>query len=156
MTTAATATAPTTKRKTTDNRNTEPKNPISNNGNNKNPHPPTTRTDNRLLLEADLSVSAVDDEAYSALHLASAGGHTDVVRLLLQAGAAPDSSTERNHRPLHLAAQYGHSAVVNVRPHVLIGCVSLGGIVQGRWRFGSRGFDAVASVSLFCLRVGCG
>lgn len=68
----------------------------------------------RLLLEAGLSVSALDDEAYSALHLASAGGHTDVVRLLLQTGATPDCSTERNHRPLHLAAQYGHSAVVKV------------------------------------------
>lgn len=47
--------------------------------------------------------------------LASAGGHTDVVRLLLQAGAASDSSTERDHRPLHLAAQYGHSPVIHVR-----------------------------------------
>ena len=61
-----------------------------------------------------LSVSAVDDESYTSLHLASAGGHTDVVRLLLQCGATPDCSTERSHRPLHLAAQYGHSSVVGV------------------------------------------
>lgn len=68
----------------------------------------------RVLLEAGLSVSATDDEAYTPLHLASAGGHTDTVRLLLEFEASPGAATERNHRPLHLAAQYGHSPVVKV------------------------------------------
>lgn len=78
-----------------------------------------------MLLEAGLSVSATDDEAYTPLHLASAGGHTDTVRLLLQFEASPGVATERNHRPLHLAAQYGHSPVVKVGAVLEYRCIHL-------------------------------
>ena len=61
----------------------------------------------------------------SALQLASAGGHLDIVRLLLDGGAAVDHQDEVDRvTALHLAAQHGFSQTVsllcNTRANVYI------------------------------------
>ena len=54
----------------------------------------------------------LDDDHYTALHLAAGMGHTAVVKLLLERGAQPDSTDEHGETPLHLAAQVGYPEVI--------------------------------------------
>ena len=47
------------------------------------------------------------------LHVATEGGHTDVVKLLISNGASPLDENKAGMTPVHLAARYGHSAVIS-------------------------------------------
>ena len=47
------------------------------------------------------------------LHVATEGGHTDVVKLLLSCGASPLDENKSGMTPVHLAARFGHSAVIS-------------------------------------------
>ena len=42
----------------------------------------------KVLLEAGASLSAVDDECWTPLHLAAVMGRTEVTKVLLEAGAS--------------------------------------------------------------------
>ncbi|XP_046691390.1 transient receptor potential cation channel, subfamily N, member 1 [Silurus meridionalis] len=58
------------------------------------------------------ALTLVDCRGSGPLHLAAAGGHTEVVKLLLDAGA---SATEEDSKiALHLAAQNGHIHILEV------------------------------------------
>ncbi|KAI5086241.1 transient receptor potential cation channel, subfamily N, member 1, partial [Silurus meridionalis] len=60
----------------------------------------------------DILQNKVDCRGSGPLHLAAAGGHTEVVKLLLDAGA---SATEEDSKiALHLAAQNGHIHILEV------------------------------------------
>ena len=47
------------------------------------------------------------------LHVATEGGHTDVVKLLIGNGASPLDENKAGMTPVHLAARYGHSSVIS-------------------------------------------
>ncbi|XP_039593324.1 transient receptor potential cation channel, subfamily N, member 1 isoform X2 [Polypterus senegalus] len=49
----------------------------------------------------------------SPLHLAAAGGHTDVVKVLLEAGASASEENAEGMTAVHLAAKYGHINVLD-------------------------------------------
>eukprot|EP00752_Nemacystus_decipiens_P012774 g11313.t1 len=71
----------------------------------------------RILLNKRANVAVVDNAGYSALHMASQGGHQAVTKLLVNAGApleAKTSEAQRGQTSLHLAAHRGHSEVVGV------------------------------------------
>ena len=50
----------------------------------------------------------------TALHLAAAGGHGQVVKALLDAGATPTDENGEGNTAVHLAAKHGHIAVLDV------------------------------------------
>ena len=59
---------------------------------------------------ADVKRRTDDDE--TALHLAAAAGHADVIRELVARGADVDRRAENDVTPLHLAAAGGHAGAV--------------------------------------------
>ena len=50
----------------------------------------------------------------TALHLAAAGGHSQVVKALLETGASPTDENGEGNTAIHLAAKHGHSNVLDV------------------------------------------
>jgi N-acetylmuramoyl-L-alanine amidase/Ankyrin repeats (3 copies) len=68
----------------------------------------------RLPIEADLSmvVGATADAPRTALMVAAANGHADVVQLLIDAGAAVNARTANGWTALMFAAAAGHEDVV--------------------------------------------
>ena len=50
----------------------------------------------------------------TALHLAAAGGHGEVVQALLAAGASPTDENGEGNTAVHLAAKFGHINVLEV------------------------------------------
>lgn len=63
--------------------------------------------------EASINAKIGPDET-TALTLAAAGGHLDIVRLLLSKGADIDARTKRLETPLYFAAANGYSKVVSL------------------------------------------
>ncbi|XP_023333094.1 serine/threonine-protein phosphatase 6 regulatory ankyrin repeat subunit C [Eurytemora carolleeae] len=47
------------------------------------------------------------------LHIATEGGHVDVIKLLLTHGASPLDENKPGMTPVHLAARHGHISVIN-------------------------------------------
>ena len=70
---------------------------------------------NFLVVEhaQDVDSQSFDDWS-TALHLASAKGHVEVVRALLDKGADAAAVDKRGSTPLHLASNGGHAGVVRV------------------------------------------
>lgn len=65
-----------------------------------------------LLIEFGADVSLTNGEGVTALGLAAAQGHCDVVRLLVQAGASLTAKDNQSSTPMVQAAASGHLNVV--------------------------------------------
>lgn len=65
-----------------------------------------------LLLSANASVDAPNEEGATPLCIAAQNGHTAVIELLLTAKASVDAPTQDGATPLSVAAQQGHTAAV--------------------------------------------
>jgi ankyrin repeat protein len=68
----------------------------------------------RSLLKYGADASALDKKKSTPLHLASRGGHVDVVLVLLEHGADASVQDKNKSTPLHLASRSGHVDVVLV------------------------------------------
>ncbi|CAN0445344.1 unnamed protein product, partial [Ectocarpus fasciculatus] len=73
-------------------------------------HPPRPGKVVNTLLRwgswADVACREPGDNAYTPLHRAALGGHSEVARVLIKAGADKDARTGgRGETPLHLAAR---------------------------------------------------
>jgi ankyrin repeat protein len=71
----------------------------------------------QMLLDSGADVNSMDDQPgtdYTALHHASAQGHSIAVRLLLHHNADVDKLGSDGMTPLHLAAQNGHDESVRI------------------------------------------
>ncbi|KAI5621888.1 transient receptor potential cation channel, subfamily N, member 1, partial [Silurus asotus] len=62
----------------------------------------------------DILHNKVNCRGSGPLHLAAAGGHTEVVKLLLDAGASATEEDSEGMTALHLAAQNGHIHILEV------------------------------------------
>lgn len=63
------------------------------------------------LLEQGANIHAVDEQNWSALHLAAFFGRADACQSLLAHGANADAVTKRGESALHLAAHDGHADI---------------------------------------------
>ncbi|VDP30840.1 unnamed protein product [Soboliphyme baturini] len=68
-----------------------------------------------MTIDRNMVVNAkTKDTNSTALHMAVAGGHTEIVRVLLEGGASPLEENSRGMAALHLAAEHGHVDILNV------------------------------------------
>jgi hypothetical protein len=65
------------------------------------------------LAAAGTSILLDSGNDLTALHLAAAAGHTEVVELLLRCGADPRALRSNQFSPLHAAAMHGHANVID-------------------------------------------
>ncbi|GBG89237.1 hypothetical protein CBR_g48945 [Chara braunii] len=65
-------------------------------------------------LAAGVNPNSVDGLGRTALHMASANGHTNIVRILIGRNADVNAKNEELNTPLHWAALNGHKGVVEV------------------------------------------
>lgn len=71
----------------------------------------------KALVTTGIDINAVDAKGCTALHMASAGGHSSTVQVLLDSGAEL-TCNKANKTPLHDATWSGHKAVVEILvPH---------------------------------------
>lgn len=70
--------------------------------------------DVQQALERSTDVNAADASGRTALHMASANGHTDVMRMLLDAGANTEHRNDSGNTPLHWACVGGHAEAVRL------------------------------------------
>ncbi|KAI8919684.1 ankyrin repeat-containing domain protein [Entophlyctis helioformis] len=68
----------------------------------------------RILLEAGVNPSEIDDKRTTALHICGAGGHAHCASLLLEHGATVDVRNADQRSALFLAVQHGHGETANV------------------------------------------
>jgi ankyrin repeat protein/endonuclease YncB( thermonuclease family) len=68
----------------------------------------------RTLIRQGSNINAVNDEGLTPLHVASAGGHKDVVRVFLAMEADPSIRDQGGFTCLHAAARNGHLDVVKL------------------------------------------
>lgn len=69
----------------------------------------------RVLLDNGASISAVDNEGYTALLFSAQFGHLAVTKMLMKAGSDPSTAESRDENtPLHLASFGGHSTFVKM------------------------------------------
>jgi len=66
-----------------------------------------------MLLRAGSLHSTKGLEGETAIHLAAAGGHTEIIRLLLSAGAAVNEIDDNYNTPLMYAAFSNHAHALN-------------------------------------------
>ena len=64
--------------------------------------------------ENQIDVNQRDSEGYTALLLASEGGHTEIVQQLLKSGANIDAQTKEGESALMKACRNGHDDVVKL------------------------------------------
>jgi len=65
-----------------------------------------------LILKNDIPLNSVDADGWSALHLASRGGHEAAVSFLLEAGISINTASSQGITPLMLTAQQGQADMV--------------------------------------------
>ena len=65
-----------------------------------------------LILKNDIPLNSVDADGWSALHLASQGGHEAAVSFLLEAGISINTASSQGITPLMLTAQQGQADMV--------------------------------------------
>jgi ankyrin repeat protein len=68
----------------------------------------------KRLLGRRVNVNQGDEQAWTPLHWAAQGGHTDVARLLLDAGADVEAKTREGNTPLFPAVFNGHIEMVRL------------------------------------------
>ncbi|KAL4203682.1 hypothetical protein AMTRI_Chr01g105130 [Amborella trichopoda] len=64
------------------------------------------------LASEGVSLDLKDSQGRTALHMAAANGHLEVVDYLIRNGADPNASNMENNTPLHYACLNGHTQVV--------------------------------------------
>jgi len=67
-----------------------------------------------VLGMANISVNAVNNNGFSALHLAAANGRDAATRLLVRSGARPSVQTTQGETALHLAAESGNANCIAI------------------------------------------
>eukprot|EP01046_Picozoa_sp_COSAG06_P040820 COSAG06_NODE_4980_length_3811_cov_4.290140_1_plen_592_part_00 len=67
-----------------------------------------------LLLSANASVDAPDQDGFTPLYIAAANGHTAAIELLLAAKAGVDTPAQDGVTPLWSAANEGHTAAIEL------------------------------------------
>lgn len=65
-----------------------------------------------LMFKNDIPLDSTNADGWSALHLASQGGHEDAVTFLLEAGISINTPSDKGVIPLMLAAQQGEASMV--------------------------------------------
>ena len=60
----------------------------------------------------EVKLKSVDNNGWTVLHYAAAGGHCDAVTALMAAGVSPRLKNNSGNNAAHVAAGYGHEAVV--------------------------------------------
>ncbi|GFS08372.1 ankyrin repeat domain-containing protein 54 [Elysia marginata] len=68
----------------------------------------------RKLVRKNIPTGVLNTYGHTALHVASLGGHSEVVRILLEAGADVNQKTGHNVSPLHVAARSKCFCTVNI------------------------------------------
>lgn len=68
----------------------------------------------KTILEEATSCEEDRRNAKSALHVAAARGHTEILTMLLAVRASLDSVTDVGNTPLHVAADSGHGKIITV------------------------------------------
>ncbi|KAL7202694.1 hypothetical protein ACSBR1_034210 [Camellia fascicularis] len=68
------------------------------------------------LASAGISLDSKDSQGRTALHMASANGHLDIVDYLIRNGVDVNASNVEKNTPLHWACLNGHIEVRNVFP----------------------------------------
>ncbi|RDW57478.1 hypothetical protein BP6252_13738 [Coleophoma cylindrospora] len=66
----------------------------------------------RQLLACGISLETRGDSGQTALHLAVAQSHEELVRCLLDEGADTEATSDNGEKPLHLGASLGHTSIV--------------------------------------------
>jgi ankyrin repeat protein len=67
-----------------------------------------------LALSHNVPVDSADDYGRTAMHMAAANGHEEVIARLLAAGASVVLKNSEGNTPLHWACLNGHKAVVKI------------------------------------------
>lgn len=67
-----------------------------------------------LISRSGDSLLKVDKQGRTAVHLASAHGHENMVGLLLGQGGEINAQDKKQWSPLHYASRYGYLAVVKL------------------------------------------
>merc|ERR1711904_245894 len=70
--------------------------------------------DLKEALEAKVDVNGRGNNGNSALHMASANGHAEIVKELLAAGATVDAANDAGNSAMHWGALNGHTEVVSL------------------------------------------
>ena len=66
-----------------------------------------------LLLNAGANIKCMDEDGYSALHLAARKGHDTMVKMLVDRGLDVNTRGYEDRTPLMLAARAGQESTVN-------------------------------------------
>jgi len=61
------------------------------------------------LLEGGVDINAQDSQGWTALMMAAAHGHTEIVRMMLERGADREIKEEKGLTALMMAQQYNYS-----------------------------------------------
>ena len=66
------------------------------------------------MIEEATDLASTDPSGNTALHMACANGHLDIVKLLLKHGANPNALNKSKNTPLHWAALNGRTEIIEL------------------------------------------